>query len=67
MKEVDSRFFCTNKEMQDLVIIDQMFRTTCRGMVCSECPFRNKREDCTAALFLRKFLERVRSEKRSST
>ena len=67
MKEVDNRFICTDKEMADLIIIDRMFHATGRGLACSECPFVNKREDCTVSLFLKKIMELTRFEKRSST
>ena len=64
MKVVDNRFICTEKEMKDLVVVDQMFHETCRGLPCSECPFPNKREDCTASLFLHKIIALAKLEKK---
>lgn len=67
MKMVEGIFVCTEKEKKDLAVVDKMFRITCRSLACSECPFQNKREKCTAALFFGKIIKRTKSEKRSST
>ena len=65
MKMVDGEFVCTKKEMKDIALIDQMFRKTCFGLRCDECPFRNIRMECIAVLFMHRVEERAKLKRRS--
>ena len=63
MKRVGRRFVCTDKELKDLALIDKMFYKMCYGVSCDECVLSNdKRDNCTASLFLNRVLRQSMSE-----
>lgn len=62
MKMVDGKFVCTKKEKKDIAIISRMFRKTCVGLRCGECPFRNIRMECIAVLFMHRVEEQAKLE-----
>lgn len=62
MKRVGRHFICTDKELKDLVRINKMFHTMCRGVSCEHCILSNKRDNCTAAHFLNRVIHQSMNE-----
>ena len=62
MRVVGNRFVCTEKEMNDLKLVDRIFRQTCFAHFCGNCPFWTKRKACTASRFLNNFMHRTSLE-----
>ena len=63
MRVVDNRFICTEKEMQDLKLIDHIFSETCFVHACYDCPFRTEgKRACTVYFFTSKFMRQVSLE-----